>query len=238
MEIPGRKNPTERAEELHNLIEDERKRRHTTTAVGDSNTRNSINKNIRAFPPYHQLAFGVMLTERFLPNYFAFHLIVQWGNPMVLLNGIDLLKDIVAQKKHDREEVQIIDDLIENVTPDMDDFGGNMLASLALDVSSMLYECFAFVRTQDSKHIEVCSAIAFDSLSLYVQKRDKYPHDLSPEALETRLAQEPLILREVAFQENLLQDLSKQAKINHALYITQALAAPNLKFREMTRVGG
>jgi len=204
----------------------------------DSNLRASISKNIRALPPYHQLAFGVMLTERFLPNYFAFHLVEQWGNPMVLLNGIDLLKDIVAQKQHDQEEVQSIDDLIENVTPDMDDFGGNTLASLALDVSSMLYECFAFVRTQDPKHIERCSATAFDSLSLYVQKRDKYPHDLSPEALEARLAQEPLILREVEFQVNLLQDLAKQAKISHALYIAQALAAPNLKFREIATSDG
>ncbi len=42
---------------------------------------------------------------------------------LVLLNGIDLLKDIVAQKQHDQKEVQIIDDLIENVTSDMDDFG-------------------------------------------------------------------------------------------------------------------
>lgn len=204
----------------------------------DSNTRATISKNIRALPPYHQLAFGVMLTERFLPNYFAFHLIEQWGNPMVLLNGIDLLKDIVAQKQHDSEEVQIIDELIEDVTPDMDDFGGNTLASLALDVSSMLYECFAFVRTQDSKHIEVCSAIAFDSLGLYIQKRDKYPHDLSQEALEVRLAQEPLIIREIEFQTKLLQELAKQAKINHALYITHALVAPNLKFREVARMGG
>jgi len=153
----------------------------------DSNLRASISKNIRALPPYHQLAFGVMLTERFLPNYFAFHLVEQWGNPMVLLNGIDLLKDIVAQKQHDQEEVQSIDDLIENVTPDMDDFGGNTLASLALDVSSMLYEYFAFVRTQDPKHIERCSATAFDSLSLY---------------------------------------------------IAQALAAPNLKFREIATSDG
>lgn len=36
MNFFGRKNPTERAEELHNLIEDERKRRHTTTAVGNT----------------------------------------------------------------------------------------------------------------------------------------------------------------------------------------------------------
>jgi hypothetical protein len=42
MESPARKNPTSRAEELHSLIEDERKRRHTTTAVGDTNSEISI----------------------------------------------------------------------------------------------------------------------------------------------------------------------------------------------------
>lgn len=42
MDIFDRKNPTERSEELHNLIEDERKRRHTTTAVGDTNSAISI----------------------------------------------------------------------------------------------------------------------------------------------------------------------------------------------------
>lgn len=31
-----KKNPHERANELHNLIADERKRRHTTTAVGNT----------------------------------------------------------------------------------------------------------------------------------------------------------------------------------------------------------
>lgn len=216
MNFFGRKNPTERAEELHNLIE-----------------QDNIRKGIRTLLPYHQLAFGVMITERFLPNYFAFHLVEQWGNPMVLLNGIDLLKDIVAQKSHNPEDLQIIDDLIESVTPDMDDFGGNMLASLALDVSSMLYECFTFVRTQDAKHIEICSNISFDSLALYVQKRDKIPHDLSPAELEARLGKEPLILQEADFQLNLLRDLVQQANIDHKLYITQTLSAPNLRLREM-----
>jgi len=42
METFDRKNLTERAEELHNLIEDERKRRHTTTAVRDTNSEITI----------------------------------------------------------------------------------------------------------------------------------------------------------------------------------------------------
>ena len=36
------KNPTERAIELHNLIEDDRKRRNTTTAVGNTNSTLTI----------------------------------------------------------------------------------------------------------------------------------------------------------------------------------------------------
>lgn len=37
-----RKDPTKRANELHDLIEDDRKKRHTTTAVGDTDTDISI----------------------------------------------------------------------------------------------------------------------------------------------------------------------------------------------------
>lgn len=192
-----------------------------------------IKKSIRTLPTYHQLAFGVMLTERFLPNYFAFHLIEHWGNPMVLLNGIDLLKDIVAQKSHDAEDLQMIDDLIESVTPDMDDFGGNYIASLALDVSSMLHECFVFVKTLDSRHIEICSEVSFESLALYLQKRDQIPHDISAKALDARLASDPLIRQESDFQLNLLRDLAQQVHIDHKLYIMQTLSAPNLRFREM-----
>lgn len=38
------------------------------------NIQNQINTKIQALSLYHQLAFGVMLAERYLPNYFAFHL--------------------------------------------------------------------------------------------------------------------------------------------------------------------
>jgi len=156
------KNPHDRAKELHNLIADERK----------------INDKIRQLPPYHQLAFGLMLSERFLPNYFAFFLVEQWGNPMVLLNGIDLLKNIISRETYDDSELRLIDELIETVTPDMEEFPANTLASLALDVSSMLGECFAFVRDRDSRHLELCSEISLDALRMYVQKRDELPHDL------------------------------------------------------------
>ena len=133
-----------------------------------------INYKISLLPTYHQLAFAVMLSERFLPNYFAFYLAEQWGNPMILLNGIDLLKNIIRQGTYNPEELKIIDDFIEDITPDMADFPSNILASFALDVSSMLYECFSFVKNLKTKHIELCSQISFESLEMYIQKRDNF----------------------------------------------------------------
>ena len=126
--------------------------------------RKKINQKISLLPTYHKLAYAVMLSERFLPNYFAFYLAEHWGNPMILLNGIDLLKSIIRQGTYNPDELQIIDDFIEEVTPDMEDFPSNILASFALDISSMLYECFSFVKTRETKHIELCSQISFDSL--------------------------------------------------------------------------
>jgi len=94
---------------------------------------------------------------------------------MVLLNGIDLLKSSIAQKHADPEELELINKLIESVTPDLEDFPGNPLASLALDVSSMIAECFAFVRDEKPRHIELCSAISFSSLELFLQVHEQVP---------------------------------------------------------------
>jgi uncharacterized protein YjaG (DUF416 family) len=187
-------------------------------------------EKIEILPQYHQLAFGVMLSERFLPNYFAFFLVEQWGNPMVLLNGIDLLKSIIASETYEESELLFIDEAIENVTPDMEAFPANTLASLALDVSSMLHECFEFVRDRNPAHIALCAQISLDTLSMYVQKRDDLPHDLPALALEQHLSQDALMQNEIAWQIKLLTDLKPRPKISNRLFMDTTLQAPNLAF--------
>ncbi len=203
----------------------------------ENTTQQQINGKIQQLPPYHQLAFGVMLSERFLPNYFAFFLVEQWGNPMVLLNGIDLLKNIISREAYDDGELRLIDELIETVTPDMEEFPANTLASLALDISSMLGECFAFVRDQDARHIELCSEISLDTLRMYVQKRDELPHDLPVTELDRHFAQDKLMNHEIEYQINLLNELAPRPKINNRLYMDKTMQAPNLSFNHLPGVG-
>jgi len=195
-----------------------------------------INDKIGVLPTYHQLAFGVMLSERFLPNYFAFHFIERWGNPMILLNGIDLLKSIIRQETYDPVELHLIDDFIEEVTPDMDDFPSNILASLALDVSSMLYECFSFVKDHKTKHIELCSQISFNALEMYIQKRNNLKYDLTVQELNEFFSNDSLIKSEIDYQLNLLNELHTEAKINHKLYIEKTIKAPNIALAAMSFV--
>jgi|GEM_PF-1618851 len=197
-----------------------------------------LNEKIRQLPPYHQLAFGVVLSERFLPNYFTFFLVEQWGNPMVLLNGIDLLKNIVSREEHDESELLLIGALIESVTPDMEVFPANTLASLALDISSMLHECFEFARDKNPRHIEICSKISLDTLSLYVQKRDQLPHDLPIAELLQYLSQDHLIKTEIEYQIKLLNELKPTRKIGNQLYMDKTIQAPNLSFIHLPGMRG
>lgn len=199
---------------------------------------NQIKSKIQKLSLYHQLAFGVMLAERYLPNYFAFHLAENWGNPMVLFNGIDLLKSIIDKQQSDPEELELIDNLIENITPDLEDFPGNPLASLALDVSSMIAECFAFVRDQNSRHIELCSAISFSSLEIYLQVHEQLSHDLSALDLDTKLAEHPLVKEEVAYQLGVLEDLSPEPKISSKLFIEKTLQAPKVDWASLGKMVG
>lgn len=200
--------------------------------------QNQINTKIQALSLYHQLAFGVMLAERYLPNYFAFHLAENWGNPMVLLNGIDLLKSIIDKRQSDPEELELIDNLIESATPDLEDFPGNPLASLALDASSMIAECFAFVRDQKPRHIELCSAISFSSLEIYLQVHEQIPHDLSATALDAQLSGNLLIKEEVAYQLGVLEDLSPEPTINSKLFIEKTLQAPKVDWAGLGKMVG
>ncbi len=187
-----------------------------------------ILEKIKQLPPDHQLAFGMMLSERFLPNYFAFFLVEQWGNPMVLLNGIAWLKNAIARQTYEEEERQLLDDIIESVTPDMEVFPSNILASLALDVSSMLHECFEFVHDHRPERIAQCAEIALDTLRVYIQKRDQLPHDLPASVLDQRLNQDVLLQQELSWQLQLLDDLAPQPTLNPRLYISKTLYAPSL----------
>lgn len=200
--------------------------------------QHQLNSKIQGLSLYHQLAFGVMLSERFLPNYFAFHRAENWGNPMVLLNGIDLLKNIIAQQQSDPDDLELIDNLIESVTPDLEDFPGNPLASLALDVSSMIAECFAFVRDQNSRHIELCSAISFSSLEMYLQVHDQLSHDLSASELDAQLSGHALLREEVEYQHGVLDDLSPEPKINSKLFIEKTLQVPNVDWAGLGKMVG
>ena len=202
------------------------------------NAQRQINTKIQALPLYHQLAFGIILSERYLPNYFAFYLDENWGNPMVLLNGIDLLKSSIAQKYADPEELELIDKLIESVSPDLEDFPGNPLASLALDVSSMIAECFAFVRDEKPRHIELCSAISFSSLEMYLQVHDQVPHDTSAMELDVQFSGHALVHEEVEYQLGVLDALKPEPKISSKLFIENTLKVPKVDWAGLGKMVG
>lgn len=202
------------------------------------NTQRQINTKIQALPLYHQLAFGIILSERYLSNYFAFYLAENWGNPMVLLNGIDLLKSSIAQKHADPEELELIDKLIESVTPDLEDFAGNPLASLALDVSSMIAECFAFVRDEQPRHIQLCSAISFSSLELFLQVHEQVPHDLSAMELDVQFSGHSLVREEVEYQLGVLDALKPEPKISSKLFIENTLKVPKVDWTGLGKMVG
>lgn len=60
-----------------------------------------------------------MITERFLPNYFTFYIAERWGNPMILLNGIDLLKNIVRQESYEPEELELFIQKRDNLSHEL-----------------------------------------------------------------------------------------------------------------------
>jgi uncharacterized protein YjaG (DUF416 family) len=191
--------------------------------------KEQLQEKIINLNPESQLSFAIILCERFLPNYFAFYLMEHWGNPMVLLNAVDLLKNVVLTNNWNDPELLRLDQLTEEITPDMDDFPANTLASLALDVSSMIHECFCFAQTQQGNHIWQCSQIVFSSLEMYIQKRDNLRYDLTYKELTEHLNNDKLILNEITFQNDLLDELKNTIKISNKLFIDKSLLQPSIQ---------
>jgi hypothetical protein len=102
----------------------------------------------------------------------------------------------------------------------------------------MIAECFAFVRDQKPRHIELCSAISFSSLEIYLQVHEQAPHDLSAAALDAQFSGHALIKEEVAYQLGVLADLSPEPTINSKLFIEKTLQAPKVDWAGLGKMVG
>lgn len=141
----------------------------------------TIQNQILVLPKKRQLQLAIKISKKLFFEYQKFSELYNWGNPDLLLDGINLSEQALS----DKPDISKIKDLlpeIEAITPDMDDFGGEP-GSYGLNASASVYETLEFLIDNDAAHIVHIATYYTDTIDFKVQEEteitmeeiDKHP---------------------------------------------------------------
>jgi hypothetical protein len=140
-----------------------------------------LQNQVLLLPPKRQLELALKICKELFFEYQMFSKTYNWGNPDLLLDGINLSEKALSGDLNS-SKIKDIMPKIDSVTPDMDDFGSE-LGSYALNASASVYETLEFLIDNDKTHIINIATYYTDTVDFKVQEEleltqeeiDKHP---------------------------------------------------------------
>jgi len=163
---------------------------------------------LRALPPKHRAAFAASCAERLLPNYCAFAVMEQWGNPALLRQALDEAWSFLKGAHLPEETVRSLVQSIEPNIPDSDDFT-TIFKDAAIDACAAVIYTLECCIDGDIQRVVWCARSAVDTIYEYlniVGDPEIEPHGEDP-AFDAWVEQAPLLRRELEKQHQDLEDL-------------------------------
>ncbi len=144
-----------------------------------------------------QWQFCVAICQKLKENYRVFSEQNNFGN-------VAIFEEILAMIDSQQENIDTdyVESRIDEICPDMDDFSGDLWASLALDACSALSECAFFAKNHDKKHLKTISTLSLQSAEFKILESENWSQSLPN--IQEKLATHPKVLQEISFQEKLL----------------------------------
>jgi len=176
---------------------------------------------------YHnQLTFGIMLSQSLMSNYISFFEKRNYGNPKILLLILDILKLQSINKIFLEEEIENINEVLHENTPHMDEFSGDIYASLALDCCSAIGECIDFTKDKDLEHIKNVAYISTQSIQFFITYNQQLNNDL--DNFDQLIFSNNLMQTELKFQNEIIDSLTINKSIDKKMFDEKAKEAPSL----------
>jgi uncharacterized protein YjaG (DUF416 family) len=135
-----------------------------------------------------QLTLAIDVCKKLYFEYVDFSEKYQWGNKDVLLDAISL----VEQSRTSDIKQTLIDNTLrqlDTITPDMDDFDSDEVASYALNACVAVYNSVQFITDKQPKHIYDIGICLTDTIDFKVQEQQTLTQveiDDSPMIIEAR----------------------------------------------------
>lgn len=129
----------------------------------------AIQLQISVLPQKRQLEIALKICKELFFEYQNFYEFYKWGNPDLLLDGINLIEKGLADDVDFRRIKELIPK-IDSVIPDMDDFGSDLMGSYALNASASVSEALEFLIDNDKNHIVNICTYYTDTIDFKIQE--------------------------------------------------------------------
>lgn len=133
------------------------------------------------------LELALSICKRLYFDYEHFASIEQWGDKDLLMDAI-LLCEKTKTSTIDPASIKELLSKVEEVTPDMDDFG-DWHGSYALNAAASVYETLHFIIDKDLNHVYHIGTLLTDTIDFKIHERYDLPNDQideHPMMIETR----------------------------------------------------
>ena len=130
-----------------------------------------LKKQIYSQEEKQQLELAIIICKKLFFNYQKFSEAYNWGNPDLLIDGINLCEKAL-QRPIDLGVVKTLLSEIDLVIPDMDDFG-DYLGSYALNASASVAETLEFLTDHNKEHIYNIATYYTYTIDFQIQEDDE-----------------------------------------------------------------
>lgn len=128
-----------------------------------------FNKQVFSLDNNKRLTFAIAVCKKLYFDYVDFSDKYQWGDKDVLIDAINILEQSQTQEINENLVGQTLEK-INSVTPDMDDFGGEELASYALNSCVAVCNSLEFLLDKLPKHIYDVGICLTDTIDFKIQE--------------------------------------------------------------------
>jgi uncharacterized protein YjaG (DUF416 family) len=133
--------------------------------------KNQLEQNIEVISFTQKLEFAIEICERLLPDYEKFTEKYNWGNLEPIKSGITLCKQCFNGIEFEFETLRNLIAKIDENTPDMDEFGHDILGSLALNSACVVNETLTFLIDKKNDRIVDVGILCYDTQYFKVSEK-------------------------------------------------------------------
>jgi uncharacterized protein YjaG (DUF416 family) len=126
----------------------------------------NLKSHITALSPFQRKELGLAVCKKLFFYYQRFSDENSWGNPDMLLDGINFIQE----SNLNTTNIQQAKKFIEEITPDTEDFENY---SYALNAAAAVWDTVFFLIDHDLKHIFSCCTYLTDTIDFKIQESDE-----------------------------------------------------------------